>query len=229
MIIVKEDEYHCNLQAPCFQKLPSEAIETIKENKTMVMFRKGDQLCKQGTFASYILFITKGLAIQYVEGENNKNFNLQFIQPAEFLGLHALFSSQTYDYSATALTDCYAILVEKATLNQIMSNNSLFTMQLMSRYMTEHRSLFQIISQLQFRQMNGRFAQTLLYADSLKASFPDIFKLMSRKQLAEFTGISTESSIKLLKKLEKENILSLNNKDIVIKDYKALKQLKELG
>ncbi len=229
MISINEKEHVCDLEAPCFQQLSEKAIQFIKNNKSFVFFRKGDQLCKQNTFAAYILFVTNGLAIQYVEGENNKNFNLQLIQPAEFIGLHDVFFSKTYDYSAVAITDCHAILVEKKALHQVMSENPDFTMQLMARYIHQNTNLFQTIEKLQFRNMNGRFADILLYINEVKQLYPDVFRLMSRKQLAEFAGISTESSIKLLKSLEKEGFIALDNKDIEIKNELALKQLSQLG
>ena len=55
-----------------------------------------------------------------------------------------------------------------------------------------------------YKQMNGRMADTLLYIDNLKNEKADIFQLLSRKDLADFAGISTESTVKLLKMFEKE-------------------------
>ena len=82
-----DKEYICDLQAPCFQALPAEEIELVQAYKTQVLFRKGDNLTKQGTFASYVLFIAKGLAIQYIEGDSKKSFNLRIIKPGEFIGI----------------------------------------------------------------------------------------------------------------------------------------------
>ncbi len=197
----KDFNYTCDLQAPCFQQLSQEAIHHIKDSKTFVLFRKGDQLCKQ----------------------------LRLIQPAEFIGLHAVFFSKIYDYSAVAITDCYAILVKKEALQKVMSDNADFTMQLMSRYIHQNTNLYRTIEKLQFNQMHGRFASVLLSINDIKKLYPDVFRLMSRKQLAEFAGISTESSIKLLKGLEKEGTITLDNKDIVIKNEEALKALSKLG
>jgi CRP/FNR family transcriptional regulator len=51
--------------------------------------------------------------------------------------------------------------------------------------------------------MNGRLAEILLYMDGMKAENPEIFQLLSRKDLANFAGISVESAVKLLKSFEK--------------------------
>jgi hypothetical protein len=48
-----------------------------------------------------------------------------------------------------------------------------------------------------YKQMHGRIADALLYIDGLKAENPEIFQLLSRKDMADFAGISTESAEKL--------------------------------
>jgi CRP-like cAMP-binding protein len=51
---------------------------------------------------------------------------------------------------------------------------------------------------------------------------PEIFQLLSRKDLADFAGISTENTVKLLKLFEKEGLIVLNEKDIRILKQAAL-------
>jgi CRP/FNR family transcriptional regulator len=69
----------------------------------------------------------------------------------------------------------------------------------------------------------------LLYLNDIKAQHPDIFLLLSRKEIADFAGISTENAIKVLKALEKDKIIQLRDKDIVIIDKHILKELSAHG
>jgi CRP-like cAMP-binding protein len=228
-LTIKDTEYICDLQAPCFQILPPDELELIRASKTQVMFRKGDNLTKQGTFASYILFIANGLATQYVEGESRKSFNLKIISPGEFIGMFSLFSKNTFNYSSVALTDCHVFLVEKDTITKIMNENAAFGLGLMNRYAEQNVNLFDSLRNVLFKQMNGRFADTLLYIDSFKEEYPAIFQLLSRKDIADFAGISTESAVKLLKALEREGCIKLDTKDIVITNYNKLKDISRIG
>ena len=77
--------------------------------------------------------------------------------------------------------------------------------------------------------MNGRLADTLLYIDSLKAGTPEIFQLLSRKDLADFCGISTESTVKLLKTFEKDSLIELHEKDIILKNLDSLAEISRRG
>jgi CRP-like cAMP-binding protein len=80
-----------------------------------------------------------------------------------------------------------------------------------------------------YKQMNGRLADRLLYIDGLKSENPEIFQLLSRKDLADFAGISTESCVKLLKIFEKDGLIELNEKDIVIVNQNGLLEISKKG
>ena len=52
-------------------------------------------------------------AKQYLEGDGIKNYNLRIIKPGEFVGLSAVFSENTFNYSSVALTDCHVFLLKR--------------------------------------------------------------------------------------------------------------------
>jgi CRP/FNR family transcriptional regulator len=80
-----------------------------------------------------------------------------------------------------------------------------------------------------YKQMNGRIADTLLYINNLKTDYPEIFQLLSRKDIADFAGISTESAVKLLKGFEKDKLIELNEKDILVVNHTALLEISKRG
>ena len=102
-ILETDEAFICDIQAPCFRMLSTDEIVLVQASKTQVLFRKGDHLTKQGAFASYILFLINGLAIQYLEDDGPKNYNLRIIKPGEFIGLSAVFTKKSFNYSSVAL------------------------------------------------------------------------------------------------------------------------------
>ena len=228
-ILETDQEFICDIQAPCFQLLSPEEAEFVRASKTQVLFRKGDNLTKQGAFASYILFIITGLAKQYVEGDGSKSFNLRIIQPGEFVGLSAVFTKNTFNYSSIALTDCQAYLVEKDTIASVVKQNGQFGFNIIKRYSEQNNNLFDTLRTVMYKQMNGRMADTLLYIDSLKPENQEIFQLLSRKDIADFAGISTESAVKLLKSFEKDGLIELHDKDIVVVNHRELLEISKKG
>jgi len=228
-ILETDRDFICDIQAPCFQMLSPAEVELVRASKTQVLFRTDDNLTKQGVFASYVLFIITGLAKQYMEGDSTKNYNLRIIRPGEFVGLSAVFSKNTFNYSSVALTDCQVFLVEKDTIAKVVKQNGMFGFNIIRRYCEQNADLFNIIRNLNYKQMNGRMADTLLYIENLKPEYPEIFQLLSRKDIAEFAGISTESAVKLLKSFEKDGLIKLNDKDITLLNHNALQEISRKG
>jgi len=196
--------------------LSQQELEIVRESKTQVLFRRGDSLTKQGAFASYILFVINGLCKQYIEGYGGKSYNLRVVQPGEFIGLSGVFTKNIYSYSTVALTDCQAFLVEKGVIANVIKHNGEFGLNIIKRYCEVNTNLFSKLNTVLYKQMNGRIAESLLYLDNLKSAHPDIFQLLSRKDIAEFAAVSTESAVKLLKNFEKDGLILLKEKDIVV-------------
>jgi len=228
-ILETDQDFICEIQAPCFQMLSREEANLVRASKTQVLFRKGDHLTKQGAFASYALFVINGLARQYIEGDGSKSFNLRIIMPGEFVGLSAVFTKNTFNYSSVALTDCQVFLVEKSTIATLAKQNGQFGFSMIKRYCEQNANLFDTLRNMMYKQMNGRIADTLLYIDGLKTENPEVFQLLSRKDMADFAGISTESAVKLLKSFEKDGLIELHEKDIVIINHTELLEISKKG
>jgi CRP-like cAMP-binding protein len=228
-ILEIDSDFICDIQAPCFQNLSHEEVELVRASKTQILFRKGDNLTKQGAFASYVLFIIKGLAKQYIEGEVNRSYNLRIIKSGEFVGLSSVFSKNVFNYSSVALTDCQVFLIEKEAIAKVVKQNGIFGFDIIKRYCEQNINLFDSLRNILYKQMNGRIANTLLYLDGLKAENPEIFQLLSRKDIADFAGISTESTVKLLKSFEKDGLIELHEKDIVVVNNKELLEICKKG
>lgn len=216
------------IDAPCFRNLQPEEIELARNSKTRVIFRKGENLTKQGAFASSILFVLDGLAKLYVEGDTTRNFNVRLIKSGEFVGLSLAYNNHTYQYSVVALRETTACLIEKEAVTSLMKINNNFAFNITKRYCEVNSRLYGSIRDLMFKQMNGRLAGALLYLGSEQVS-EEVFPLLSRKDIADFAGLSTESTVKLLKTFEKEGLISLEDKNIRLNDIPALEQISLRG
>lgn len=228
-ILETDSEFICDIQAPCFQMLVPEEAEVVRASKTQVLFRKDDNLTKQGAFASYVLFVISGYAKQYLEGDGSRSYNLRIIKPGDFIGLSSVFSGNTFTYSSVAITDCQVFLIEKDAIAKVAKENGKFGFQIIKRYCEQNTNLLGTVQSLMYKQMNGRLAETLLYIDGIKREKEEIFQLLSRKDLADFAGISTESTVKLLKSFEKDGLIELHEKDIRLINHDSLVEISRRG
>jgi len=224
-----DSNFICHIEAPCFLKLTDAEKQLVRSRRLRVQFRRGDTLCKQGTFAKVVLFMVSGLAKQYVENNLHRSFNLRLVRDGDFLGLSSVFHSSEFNYTAMALTDCQAIVIEKEAIASLVASNGEFGLSMMRRYGQKNANLYSLLNTAVFKQMNGKLAQTLLYLEGFRKDFPNVFQILSRQDIADFMGVSVESAIKLLKGFEEENLIRLNKKDIEVVDFQKLETITNIG
>lgn len=224
-----DKEFCCDIKAPCFAKLTAGEVELVKTSRTQVLFRKGETLVKQGAYASYVLFISNGLVKHYVEGDGIHNFNIRLLKSGDFLGLSTVFNRSTFNFSAQALMETSVYLIEKEVIANLMKQNGEFAFQITKRYCEQDAELYDTIRGLIYKQMPGKLADALLYLSSENFAGEEVFPLLSRKDIADFAGISTESAVKLLKSFARDGLIALDEKEVTILNREMLAEVSRRG
>jgi len=219
----------CKRSSKCFKKLIPSELEFINQNKTQIHYGKGENICKQGAFASYVLYIAAGLVKIYLENPGNKNINVKISKTSEFIGLSAIFGDNIYNYSAQALHDSSICLIEKGSFKKLLLYNGNFASEVIKWYCENEKQLFHKIQSLGNKQMHGRLADTLLYLNDDSFAHFDLFLSLLRKDIADFSCISLESTVRLLTEWKNEGIISINGKIINILDKKRLHEISLRG
>ncbi len=219
----------CTKSSACFKKLIPSELEFINQKKTQILYKKGETICKQGAFSSYVLFISDGLVKLYLESPNNKNINIKILKTSEFIGLSSIYGENIYNYSAVALEDSSICLIEKESLRKLLNDNGNFASEIIKWYCANEKQLFNKIKSLGHKQMHGRLADTLLYLCDESFNQKDLFSKLSRQDIAEFSCISTESAVRLLAELKNEGIIKLEGKHIRIIDKARLIEISKKG
>lgn len=228
-ITENDTEFCCDIKAPCFSTLTAGEVDLVKTSRTQVVFRKGENLIKQGAYASYILFISNGLVKQYVEGDGNHNFNIRLQKSGDFVGLSTIFNRSTFNYSVQALRETVVYLIEKEVIANVMKQNGEFAFQIGGRSGSQENDLYDILHNLIYKQMHGKLADVLLYLSSDQFAEEELFPLLSRKDIADFAGISTESAVKLLKSFSRDGIIALDEKNITVLNRDQLLDISKRG
>jgi CRP/FNR family transcriptional regulator, polysaccharide utilization system transcription regulator len=209
----------------CFQSLEKEDIEFLNENKTQVAYYKGDTIFKQGAFTPHVLFVNSGLVTVTLQTGREKQINIRLVKQGDFISFSSIFNNDTYKYSAISQTDSTICMIEKEALRKLLIKNPKFAMQIISRNSNNEKRYLEIIKNVSYKQMRGKLASAILYLSSEEFLEEDVFNFLSRQDIADFASITVESAVKFLKEFEKEGILSLDGRRVIIKNHQALGEL----
>lgn len=219
---------NCNCRTSIFRKLSDPELELINQNRYEVTFKAGEIMFKQGTPAPHFLCITTGLAKIYIEGYG-KNLILALVKPVEYIFGPGVYVDNRHHYSAAAVEDSSACLVDVITYKQLIRQNPDFAEEFIKRVSLQAIFNFDQFISLTQKQMHGRIADALFYlSEKIYCSNPFVMTI-SRQDLADISGMSKESAIRILKEFKEEGILKVTGNTIHILNQKQMKQISETG
>lgn len=218
----------CNCRNFIFTKLSEPELDLIHLDRLQVAYKAGEIIFKQGSPAPYFFCITTGLAKIYIEGLG-KNLILALVKPVEYIFGPGVYSDYRHHYSVAAVENSTACLIDVNVFKRLIRQNPDFFEEFIQRISIQMISHYDHAVSLTQKQMPGRIADTLCYL-SEKIYRQNPFEMtISRQELADLSGMSKESSIRILKEFKDEGILAINRNSIHIVKPEQLQQIRETG
>jgi CRP/FNR family transcriptional regulator, polysaccharide utilization system transcription regulator len=218
----------CNCKSVIFNKLTDTELDLINQNRYEVSFKAGEVMFKQGTPAPHFLCLTEGLAKLYIEGLG-KNLIIGLVKPVEYILGPGVYVDNRHHYSASAVVDSSACMVDANTYKKLIRMNPDFAEAFISRISRQSIFNFDQFISLTQKQMHGRIADALFYLSDFVYGKNPFDMTISRQDLADLSGMSKESAIRILKEFKEENILKVDGNSVHILNPKLLKQISETG
>lgn len=228
----QEGRSYCTIsqqQDLCLECLTPVEYDLLMKNMVVLSYKAGEMLCKQGSFASHIILLREGLVKLYMEGRDD-NLVLQILPPNNIIGLSSCFDGgSVFFYSAMAYVDSTVQLVDRTYFIQLINANPRFAARMMS-FLAEHNVIvygrFFCLTQ---KQTYGRFADILLCLANRIYKTTKFPLQLSRKELAELTGMSVESIARIITKFKGEGLIDVTSEHIEILDYDKLNEISMKG
>jgi len=219
----------CKKSSKCFRRLLPAEVEFIDHFKVQIYYSRGEDICKQGAFASSIIFNLDGLIKLSIEGPNNKGFILRIVKPTEFIGLSSLFGENIYHYSAKTIKDTTVCMIEKESIIKLARENAIFASEIIKWHCSIETHHYKKLHSLSYKQLHGRLADTLIYLSQEDFNTENIFQYLTRKDLAELSAMSTEGAVRILSEFDNDGIVEIKGKDIKILDMEKLVKISKAG
>jgi len=220
---------NCNFACINFLSENEFGLEKLFNAKRTIIYKKSETIFKQSTFVSHIAFIRSGIVKIITEGHNEKVVILKFLTKNNFIGLPFIFNNNYSFYTATAVSNVELCLIEKNEFANFILNDNKLKKNILNIISNNTAILYDKISSLGTKQLHGRLASAILELSKSDYREENIFTYITKKELAEYTGMSVESVMRLLTELKSDKIIVQKKKEIVINDYNMLSKLSEIG
>lgn len=220
----RHDSIFCNLS--------EEQLDDINRHKAISTYKKKSVIFSQGTTPHGIYTVNTGKVKVYQLMESGKEQIVRLAKPGDVIGYRALVTGEKYLCSAETLEESKICFIPKAKFSELFEKNSTISANLIRLLSADLRKAEHKITELVEKPVKERLAETLLFLKEIYGLESDNVTLnivITRGDIANITGTSTETAIRLLSDFKDARLIDFNGKKIVFKDLNALADLANIS
>lgn len=229
----KTDKYcicaNCEFRDVVFANLNDESIMELCNNKEEISYRKGEVINHEGEKITDFKYLKSGLVKLYRRTSTGDEQVITITRPFEFVSNMSIFSEERYKYSVASVEDSVVCTVKLDFIKQLFLKNGGFAMGLLTKISKINDKIINQTLDIRQKNLVGRVAYVLLYFTK------DIYNSMvfdlpvSRKEIADYIGMSTANVIRTLSDFKKDGIIKVFGKTIEIVDISKLEIISKRG
>ena len=227
--ITKKQCAFCDRKSPLFSVLTKKELNFINSNRIEVRFKTGEIIRKQGAFLSHVISINMGMAKMYLEGLNNHDVILKIIKPTNFIGGPGMYVDHRHHYTVKALTETSACFLEVNAFKELLHANNEFADKFFEDFSRNTLTTYDRLLNLTQKQIPGRMADGLIYLSEEIFKSMEFELVLSKRDLGELSGMSSDSATKILRSFREEGIIEMESNHILIKDKEELVRISQSG
>jgi CRP/FNR family cyclic AMP-dependent transcriptional regulator len=169
---------------------PAVFLETAAKGRIISTHRKKQVIFTQGDAADAVIYIRKGKVKVTVLSKQGKEAVVAILGADEFLGEGCLIGQPKRLSTATAMTDCVTMRVEKPELLRVLRDEPAFSQMFVSHILARSARIQEDLVDQLFNSTEKRLARVLLLlANFGKEGRPEpIVAKISQETLAEMIG-----------------------------------------
>jgi CRP-like cAMP-binding protein len=219
----------CNRKSSMFQVLTEEELVILNKDRYSVRFHEGEVILKQGTKADYLISVVEGFAKTCIEGHNERNLILDYIKPWKLVGGPAAHIGDKHRYSVIAVQETLVCFIDVKNFMRVAALNGAFSEQVLIHCSGNYLTALERMVGLSQKQMHGRIADALIYLSKEIYNSKVVGSEISRQDMADYTSMSKDSAIRILKEFERDEIIILDGKRIEILSDERLHEITQRG
>jgi CRP/FNR family transcriptional regulator len=219
----------CELKSLFFENVSTSEIESICTRKTEISFKKGEVIIREGDPIRNFIYLKNGLVKLYRQAEGSREQIICFALPLDFVSLLSVFSEKQYNYSVAALEDSVTCNISLEEVINIATINGKFALSIVEKVNKATDKIILDFLKLRQKRLYGRIAFILLFFSKDIYQSNSFTLPISRKEIAEYIGMTVENVIRTLSDFRKDGIIKIYGPIIEIVDEDRLARISELS
>lgn len=214
---------------PLFSELSEKELEKVVSFCRIVNYLKNDFLFFQDDAYAGFYILLEGAIKVYKQTQDGKESVVHLIKPSNVFADIPLFEGKNYPVTAQSIEDSILIFIPKDNFLQLLTNHPEMSLKMLAGFSKRMRELIDQIEIISCKEVTNRLAKYLFTEISIRkipTSDDVLLKLtVPKSTIASYLGTITETLSRSFKKLQDDNIIAVNGKNVHIKNLPKLIEL----
>jgi len=202
-----------------------EEFEKLTIDNELRNYKAKDIIYEEDQNPRSLFFIITGQVKIYQTNEYGKQLITQILNEGEFFGYYPLLTDSPYINSASCIQDSTLRLIPKADFSILLFNNRDFAVQFIKMIANKAEETELQLIDLAYSSVRRKVANALLKFTPESHNSKTIKISITRDDLASKAGTAKETLIRTLSDFQREGLIEIQNRSIIIHDCDELKSL----
>ena len=198
-------------------------MQDLCVSKVEKKYEKGEYIIQTGEEIKEFVYLKSGLVKLYVENKDGREQIISFAKPLDFVSILNIFSGKYYSYSVKAIEESVTCNIDMHEIQRLVHENGKFSMNLLQRMSRVADKIILESMEIRRRNLKGRVAYILLYFRENVYKNKEFELPISRKEIAEYIGMTTENVIRALTEFRKDTIAKRKSIPALARTSRSLK------
>jgi len=212
-----------------FRRLTPEDRQRLAAVATVRDFDKGALLFSEGDASDFLYTVVSGRVKVFKTTARGSDVILEIFGPGDPVGAVAVYEARAYPAGASALEPTTCMLIPRGAFFSLLESHPTMVRGLLTGLSHRLVELTTRLAELSGGRVEARLARFLLkLADDLgrqQAGGTFIPLALSRQEIADMIGTTIETSIRIMSRWGKENVVRTEKDGFVIVDRSALESV----
>jgi CRP-like cAMP-binding protein len=207
-----------------------EELNKLAINKKVLKYKKKDLIYSENSYPSGLYLVQSGKIKTFKTNADGKELITGLYKNGEYFGFTDLLEESAHHESAAVLENAELVLISKEDFYSLVYKNSIVAKKFIKMLANEIADKEKQLLQIAYNSVRKRVSNSLVklynrYNDNDNKD--ENFKMaISREDVANLAGTSTETAIRTLSDLKEEKIIEIKGSTITIIDMDKLSKMK---